>query len=1021
MDTDPPSHHSEPTSDPDLTPEDASQKAGVSEDPTGKKRSASPTNDDPSKRLKTSHDSAEPSSDNEQLGNENETTGVSVASEAPGAPSVAPTSQNVPKHPSSIRLPSWFPPIPQAAMQELKVWLATHANARAGDQIASGSHTQLLKTMEPYQQDLEAICRTMRVETNGIDWRDGVTIPEVTTDRQKVKAHQISGANWISNTLDSPLRAALLADECGTGKTVQIGLALAMHYHRVKAEVEAGTFRPRDDMRWFKPSIILCPHNLAYQTFREWSSWFPKFFEIQICHGTKAQAVDESAEEHTMNEKDGLQSWVDENAASHRDIDTLLNIAIIPYNTALERMIDREEMKKQKAANQTQLQQLLKSKRKKRPNVENEELKFSIKGQSYNWIICDDVYAIRGPRTETHQLITELEHEATLIASATPLLNHQDDMKKAWQALQNGDEYKGLTLDHIIQPERSTLGKATFRDRRMREEYITYIQEKKGPLFLMNPDLFQEFREDMKSKKPEVAREAIRPLLEMFCLRRGMLSHTAMPDGTTVVPSEGIPRMHIRTVNVQPYNDEDQNDLYRIIKKHYPKLFNNSRDKGKDIGHGTFDKAQHMWPNSAIVRTLALSTTNVESYPLTQKPSGEDNKYSPSALNSPIGQKVMKNQPCLDRLTSLNLPEANTATIETKDPEKIDKILAKDGVGGLLWYLSEMHQDQNVEFPEYRQDIVKTICARSPKLCWTVKRVLELKEDGHRVLVFVDNPSTSLIVAALLTSVCVTTLNIRSSNKPHERAQMVRKFNDPDEKFDALVVSFELGGFGMNLQGACHHGIVVEYPDNIPTMLHGFGRLWRLGQEREVHWDVLYMENSFDGWDETWMVSKYADILAAEGEIPDEIQGEHRVICAFELIKRYLGQDSNRYPRTRVTWAEQEHPLVAREGHFYSALATYLLQNPGHFKEVCLKPLPLIARRWSPEQGELTLDMIEGNSPELEDGVILDSRNPLKPGYVAVSADGDLHLRQEFRQAAEILSNLKDDGPRLRIERDRRI
>jgi hypothetical protein len=65
--------------------------------------------------------------------------------------------------------------------------------------------------------------------------------------------------------------------------------------------------------------------------------------------------------------------------------------------------------------------------------------------------------------------------------------------------------------------------------------------------------------------------------------------------------------------------------------------------------------------------------------------------------------------------------------------------------------------------------------------------------------------------------------------------------------------------------------------------------------------------------------------------------------------------------------------------------------------------------------------MIEGNSPELEDGVTLDSRNPLKPGYVAVSADGDLHLRLEFRQAAEIRSNLKDDESRLRMERDRRI
>jgi hypothetical protein len=191
-----------------------------------------------------------------------------------------------------------------------------------------------------------------------------------------------------------------------------------------------------------------------------------------------------------------------------------------------------------------------------------------------------------------------------------------------------------------------------------------------------------------------------------------------------------------------------------------------------------------------------------------------------------------------------------------------------------------------------------------------------------------------------------------------------------------------------------------------------------MGQENEVHWDVLYLENSFDGWVETWMASKYADILAAEGEIRDEIKGEYRVICGFELIKRYLGQDSNRYPRTRVTWAEQEHPLVAREGHFYSAVANYLMQNPEQYERF-LQPLSDIARRWSPDQGELTLDMIEGRSLPLEDGVILDSRNPLTPGYIAVSAGDDLH--QELRQAVEIRSNLRDDDSRLRMERERRL
>ncbi|KAI7769331.1 hypothetical protein LZL87_011861 [Fusarium oxysporum] len=143
------------------------------------------------------------------------------------------------------------------------------------------------------------------------------------------------------------------------------------------------------------------------------------------------------------------------------------------------------------------------------------------------------------------------------------------------------------------------------------------------------------------------------------------------------------------------------------------------------------------------------------------------------------------------------------------------------------------------------------------------------------------------------------------------------------------------------------------------------------------------------------------------------------VSCSFELIKRYLGQDNNRYPRTRVTWPEQDHPLVAREGHFYSAVAQYLMQNPQHIKKLVHKGLYAIARRWTPEHGVLTLDMIEGRSPVLVDGIILDSRNPHTPGYVAVTAGDD--IRQEVGQSIEIQSNLRVDETRLGMERRRQV
>ncbi|KAF4414693.1 Transcription regulatory SNF2 [Fusarium acutatum] len=1041
MDSDSIAHPPKAPSSPESMLSDAASIPIASPSSTRQKRSPSPTNDEPSKRAKTDEDSAESSDENQQLYNENEEPGADIANEAPEVSEVIESSDSGTENVPAIQLPYGFPPISPGTMQELKEWLASHANVKPDNHVATGVHTQLLKPMEPEQQDMEEICGMMGVETDGINWSEGIHIPGVMDHGLKARPHQLAGANWISSALESPLRAALLADECGTGKTVQIGLALAIHYHRIKAEVEAGTFRPRDENRRFKPSIILCPADLAYQTFREWSRWFPNFFKIRICHRTRFLTRDYFTRIHIMPHKNGLQDWVHENAASHEDIETLRSIAIVPYYTAMRRMILRRRQDDDNAGDgetneedreadgddssvETGGQAQVGPGRKGRKTTAKEKIEFQVTGQSYNWIICDDVYPIRGPRPLTHKLIHQLEHEATLWPFVFADTEGGIDAevyfdKDAWPTIRDGGEFGGLTIDHIVQPDHE-LDPPSARNELIRDEYVRYIREKTGPLFLMNPDLFQKFRE-FKFERPELAREAIRPLLEIFCLRRGMLTPAIMPDGTSVVPGEGIPQMRIRRVVVQSYNDHDQQDLYQIAKHHYPDLVAASNEDDEHIGHGTIDKAKLTWVNPAVLRTLALSNTNLEFWPLTQK-RGEDGKTT--FLNSKPIQNLLNRPPHFERLQSFSLPGAaapTAAPTAAADSENVEEVLWRDGVGGLKWYFGQLQlaYGDDIDFPLVREDIPKTFCSRSPKLCWTINRVLELKAQGKRVLIFVNHPLTSTILTALLTSLCVETLNIRSSHTVDKRAQMVREFTNSQNRAEALVMSFQLGGFGLNLHGACHHGIIVEYPENLPTMLHAFGRLWRMGQEHEVHWDVLYLENSFDGWADSRMASKYADILAAEGDIPDLIVGEYRIICGFELIKRYLGQDSNRYPRTRVTWSEQDHPLVTREGHFYSAVAQYLMQQPQHITKFQGRHLYEIASRWTPEHGDLTLDMIEGRSPVLVNGVILDSRNPLTPGYVAVAETGDHY--HDLVQRDEIQSNLAVDRKRLERERGRRV
>ncbi|KAF4341622.1 transcription regulatory SNF2 [Fusarium beomiforme] len=958
---------------------------------------------------------------------------VSMSAASNGTKRSAPLTNGDPRKRAKTGVDG-FPPISPAKMQELKLWLRSRSNVKDSNQVPVGIHTQLLKSIEPPNQvqDLEDICRVMGVETSGLDWKAGIHIPGVLVDGLKVRPHQIIGANWICNNLDSPLRAALFADESGTGKTVQIGLGLAIHYHRIKAQVQAGTFNPRDEVRHFKPSIYACSPHIAYQTYREWKHWFGDFFNIQIYHGTKSTAPDPSIKEHII---DDYQAWVDENAEEHENIETLRTIAIVPFKTAVSRFLHKEEKvdKPKSDGNGTPKQQ-------PKGQAKKKEINLKITGHSYNWVICDDVPAIRGPRQKTHKLIRELDDEATLgyvtlfWRRQWPLIFDKHDRipatvyydNKAWEAMKDGREFKGLTMGRVIRDQRTaSTAPSSARDVAIRDEYVQYVRGKNGPLFLWYPNLFQRFREENVSLRPEIAQKGIQTLLEMFCLRRGMLTPSTMPGGEIVVPGEGIPRMNIRTIVLQPYNYKDKDDLYKIGRKHYPDLFADSQNKKEDIGDNTIDKPERKWIKHATLQTLTLSNTNVEFYRLTQKIDGMGKPY----LMSKEVHQLLNGPPRLERLKTVipsGQPTSHAAvtvrnTIDAVDDgREIENIVLDDNMGGLQWYLGEMNGDNDVEVPKLRDDIAKAFCSRTPKLCWTINRVLQLKEQNKSVLIFVNRALTAMVLTAVLTSLGVTTLNIRSGHSSKQRANMVQQFTSKNGA-DSLIVSFKVGGFGLNLQAACHHGIIVEYPDNLPTMLHSFGRLWRIGQKQRVHWDVLYLENSFDAWVDTRMASKYADILAAEGQIPDEIKGEYRVICGFELIKKYLGQDCNRYPRTRVTWSEQDHPLVTREGHFYSAVAEYLMLNPAHVDKFIhdSKWLSKVARRWTPEQGELTLDMIELRSQALADGVVLDSRNPEMPGYVAVMRPVEPPLNAE--QAEVQRRHLDQDWGRLQSARERRI
>ncbi|KAF4995407.1 hypothetical protein FGRMN_5191 [Fusarium graminum] len=102
------------------------------------------------------------------------------------------------------------------------------------------------------------------------------------------KPYQIIGAKWISDMVNSPLPAGILADERGVGRTLQIGLALSIHIQQVEKQINNRASKAIDSDRVHEPSITICPAIVKQQIIRDFKEFLGDCFKLELCTGIVA-------------------------------------------------------------------------------------------------------------------------------------------------------------------------------------------------------------------------------------------------------------------------------------------------------------------------------------------------------------------------------------------------------------------------------------------------------------------------------------------------------------------------------------------------------------------------------------------------------------------------------------------------------------------------------------------------------------------------------------------------------------
>ena len=264
-------------------------------------------------------------------------------------------------------------------------------------------------------------CPTAAVTLNAV--RNGskynIQIPIPGNPPLSVHPWQITGINWILKMLMSG-RSAMLADECGLGKTLQ---ALLSHVFRVHSltqqQQQAG--RPSTVQQTYKPTLIVCPAGLVNNWWNETRRFLPTV-PLRIWYSNAAENGKGPISAATLSNKvSDLIQFID--SLDPNDPTTEATLILTTYSTSTSRALLANG---NKAYGNTEITVSARDESGeyiKAPGV----IYTTDLAQKFNYIICDEAHKIRNEATLTSEFLALCQPKAFLWLTATPIVNNPKD------------------------------------------------------------------------------------------------------------------------------------------------------------------------------------------------------------------------------------------------------------------------------------------------------------------------------------------------------------------------------------------------------------------------------------------------------------------------------------------------------------------------------------------------------------------------------------------------------------------
>ena len=706
------------------------------------------------------------------------------------------------------------------------------------------------------------------------------------------KPWQIIGAAWI-HAMEGTLGHALLADDCGIGKT----LTLLTHVYEALRRAKSGRLKGP-----FKPTMVIVPTVVVASWFSEIQKHFGTGMVVKVWHGSKSDANASllGLKEATLGSKaEDLVQFVE--TLDPMNPMTAVTVVLTSYVTGFARglrdkdgnPVPKQSFKPKKPkkskrllGNEDETDDLAENQDQEEAGLNDEadeEMEYSspLTGL-FHRVVLDEAHKAKNPKTLTHKFITVLQARHYIFLTATPMANTTADLLgylyliwDANMAAKYGEQESPVRLyglkrvsipgDDDESDESDTPSTA-----------VTAVTDSAPHFGQLYPVTFRKLLRD-GNLDPHIAKVVLPLILRQFSLCRGFADVIIFPDGRKQRIGQEIPTYDICTVELAFKRNTYKLEYKTAFERHI----------------------QHLAAGGQVDPALALTDSKA-----TRNMGAHRRLCQPTAS---LGLERL----CV-RVSGTRVDHVNRFHVHGTD-------------NGMSFFQKNTSREGDLPVYADRASLAYYICRMSPKLAWLVNYVNEAHHLNDRVLIFCDWPMVQWLVEGLLTLLNFEVRSIRSAHAVSQRVATIAEFNDSNKRVDALVCSFRTSAFGLNIQTNCHRVVHVEVPGAMSTLHQANGRVHRLGQTQRQDIRILTLDGSYDMYLQYKLTEKYLPQLMGSVEIPNipqrraletpqEMAQWDQAYGGF-LVARMLGQRCSRMKcgGTDKPYSFEENPPAEEE------------------------------------------------------------------------------------------------------------